>query len=140
MQPTPEPFEICIQVTLADIDNMQHVNNIAYLRWVQDVAVAHWQHGATAAEQEQWLWVVLRHEIDYKQPALLGDEIVAQTWVGSVRGLKFQRHTEIRRRSDGKLLAKALSTWCPINAKTRRPGLPGEETRRRFSVGEGEPV
>jgi acyl-CoA thioester hydrolase len=134
MQPAAEIFQICFRVPPADIDNMQHVNNVAYVRWVQDVAVAHWRHSATPAEQEQWLWVVIRHEIDYKRPAVLGDEIVAKTWVGSARGLKFQRHTEIVRASDGVLLAKALSIWCPLDAQTRRPTLLSDDIRRRFSV------
>ncbi len=73
MPSAPEIFEICIQVTAAEIDSMQHVNNVAYVRWVQDVAVAHWRNVATPEEQQQWLWVVLRHEIDYKHPAVLGE-------------------------------------------------------------------
>jgi acyl-CoA thioester hydrolase len=134
MQSASGIFQICIQVEPADIDNMQHVNNVAYVRWVQDVAVAHWRHATTPAEQQQWLWVVIRHEIHYKRPAVLGDEIVAQTWVGSAQGLKFRRHTELRRSSDGLLLAKALSVWCPIDAQTRRPAPPSDDIRRRFSV------
>ncbi len=134
MPSAAEVFETYFQVAPAEIDNMQHVNNVVYVRWVQDAAVAHWRHAATAAEQQQWLWIVIRHEIDYKYPAVLGDEIVAKTWVGSARGLKFQRHTEIFRASDGLLLAKALSIWCPLDAQTRRPALPGEDLRRRFSV------
>jgi len=88
MQPDAEIFHIRINVTPDDIDAMDHVNNVAYLRWVQDVAVAHWRHAATDAEQQKWLWIVLRHEIDYRQPAVLGDEIVAQTWVGGAVRLK----------------------------------------------------
>jgi acyl-CoA thioester hydrolase len=130
----PEIFELSIRVAPAEIDSMQHVNNVAYVRWVQDVAVAHWRHAATAAEQQQWLWIVLRHEIDYKHPAVLGDEVLLKTWVGTARGLKFQRHTEILRASDGTLLAKALSLWCPLDAVTRRPTPASEEIRRRFSV------
>jgi acyl-CoA thioester hydrolase len=77
---------------------------------------------------------VVRHEIDYKQPALLGDEIVVKTWVEAERGLKFHRHTELRRVRDGVVVAKALSVWCPIDAQTRRPSLASEEIRRRFSI------
>jgi acyl-CoA thioester hydrolase len=134
MQSAGGIFQIRIQVEPADIDNMQHVNNVAYLRWVQDVAAAHWRYATTPAEQQQWLWVVIRHEIDYKHPAVLGDQIVAQTWVGSAHGLKFHRHTELCRSRDGLLLAKALSVWCPIDAQTRRPSSPSEDIRRRFSV------
>ena len=61
MQSAGEIFQIRIQVLPADIDSMQHVNNVAYVRWVQDVAVAHWRHAATLAEQQQWLWIVIRH-------------------------------------------------------------------------------
>jgi len=134
--PPPEVFEILITVTPNDIDMMDHVNNVAYLRWVQDVAVAHWQSAATPAEQEKWLWIVLRHEIDYKQPAVLGDAIVARTWVGSASRLKFERNTELLRAGDGTLLAKALSVWCPIDAQTRRPSAASEEIRRRFAIPE----
>lgn len=134
MHPALDVFEIGIPVVAADIDSMQHVNNVTYLRWVQDVAAAHWTHTATADEQRQWLWIVVRHEIDYKQPAVLGDRILARTWVGTSRGLKFQRHTEICRAADGKLLAKALSLWCPLDAQTRRPTPVTDELRRRFSL------
>jgi len=129
-----EIFEISFPVVSGDIDSMQHVNNVAYVRWVQDVAVAHWRHRATPAEQQKWLWIVVRHEIDYKSSAVLGDEILARTWVGTARGLKFQRHTEIFRTSDGTLLARALSIWCPLDAHTRRPTPASDEIRRRFSI------
>jgi acyl-CoA thioester hydrolase len=138
MQPADELFQIFINVAPDDIDAMDHVNNVAYLRWVQDVATAHWRHLTTPDEQRQWLWIVLRHEIDYKRPAVLGDEVVAQTWVGAAMRLKFKRHTEIRRRRDGELLAKAVSWWCPLDGDTRRPSPPGEEIRRRFSNPEPE--
>jgi acyl-CoA thioester hydrolase len=131
-----EIFELCISVLPSDIDNMDHVNNVTYVRWVQDVAVAHWRHSAMPAEQERWLWLVIRHEIDYKAQAVLGDEIVAKTWVGTAHGLKFQRHTAIFRASDGTLLARALSVWCPLDAQTKRPAMVSDEVRRRFSVPE----
>jgi acyl-CoA thioester hydrolase len=136
MQPAAEIFEIRISVMPEDIDVMNHVNNVAYLRWVQEVAVAHWRTAATAAEQQQWLWVVLRHEIDYKQPAVLGDEIVARTWVGNASRVKFERNTEILRAGEGTLLAKAVSWWCSIDALTRRPSAASEELRRRFGLAE----
>jgi acyl-CoA thioester hydrolase len=132
--PPADAFQILVKVTPEDIDMMDHVNNVSYLRWVQDVALAHWLHAATAEEQRKWLWFVVRHEIDYKHPAVLGDEIVAKTWVGSTTGVKFHRHTELSRAQDGILLVKALSIWCPIDAQTRRPSLASEEIRRRFSI------
>ena len=94
------PFELTILVEPADIDELGHVNNVAYLRWVQDVAVAHWRAAADVEDQAKLRWVVVRHEIDYKHPAHLGDGIVARTWVGIASRIRFERHTELLRASD----------------------------------------
>lgn len=127
-------FEMTVAVAPGDIDELDHVNNVIYLRWVQDVAVAHWTSFAPAAELERLVWVVLRHEIDYKQPARLGDRIVARTWVGHATRVRFERHTELLREADGVLLAKALTIWCPLDRITGRPAAVGAEARARFSV------
>jgi acyl-CoA thioester hydrolase len=126
-----------IAVEPADIDGLSHVNNVVYLRWVQDIAVAHWRAVASAADQEKYLWIIVRHEIDYKQPARLGDMILAKTWVGAATRIKFDRHTEMRRASDGVLLAKARTVWCPIDARTGKVVGVSAEVRACFSVGEG---
>ena len=128
------PYEIERVVEPADIDQLGHVNNVVYLRWVQDAAVAHWLAAASETEQRTLLWVVTRHEIDYKRPAFVGDIIVARTWVGTASRRQFERLTELRRKSDGKLLAKVRSLWCPISAETRQPVDVGAETFARFSV------
>ena len=129
-----ERFDLPIRVEAADIDELGHVNNVTYLRWVQDAAVAHWTAAAPAAEQARLFWIVLRHEIDYRQPAHLGDAIVARTWVGTATRLRFERHTEILRASDGCRLARALTLWCPIDAGTRKPTPVSAEVRARFST------
>jgi acyl-CoA thioester hydrolase len=131
---TVESFELPIQVQPADIDTLGHVNNVVYLRWVQDVAAAHWSAAATAAERAEILWVVLRHEIDYKHPARLEDPIVARTWVGTATRYEFERHTEILRGRDRRLLARARTLWCPIDATTGKPKRVGDAVRERFSV------
>ena len=115
------PFEISVSVMPGDIDEQNHVNNTVYLRWVQEVATAHWQAIASGEAQEGIGWVVLRHEIDYKTPACLGDDVVLRTWVGKATRLTFERFTEIRRSSDGQLLSTARTLWCPINTQTGRP-------------------
>jgi acyl-CoA thioester hydrolase len=125
-----------IAVEPADIDGLAHVNNVVYLRWVQDIAIAHWRAVASAEDQEKFLWIVVRHEIDYKQPARLGDSILAKTWVGAASRIKFERHTEMLRASDGILLAKARTIWCPIDARTGKLTSVGAEVRARFSVGQ----
>jgi acyl-CoA thioester hydrolase len=127
-------FEMTVPVLPDDIDEQNHVNNAVYLRWVQDVAVAHWQAIASPDAQEAIGWVVLRHEIDYKTPATLRDEIVLRTWVGKATRLTFERFTEIRRKSDGRLLSEARTLWCPISARTGRPMRVSEEVRTQFST------
>jgi acyl-CoA thioester hydrolase len=129
------PFEMAIAVVPADIDELGHVNNVVYLRWVQDIAVAHWRAAAARDDRQKVLWVVVRHEIDYRQAARLGDAILARTWVGAATRIKFERHTELLRASDRRLLAKARTVWCPIDAVTGRPTSVSAEVRAVFSVG-----
>ncbi len=130
----PIAFEISVRVGEQDIDGQGHVNNVVYLRWAQDVATAHWEALAPADALTSVGWVVLRHEIDYKAAALLGDELRVRTWVGSVEGLSFERHTEIIRAGDDKLLARARTIWCPINPETGRPKRVSAEVRGAFSA------
>ena len=127
-------FEMIIPVLPGDIDEQNHVNNTVYLRWVQDVATAHWRTVASPKAQETIGWLVLRHEIDYKGPATLGDEVVLRTWVGKATRLTFERFTEIRRNRDGRVLSEARTLWCPIDAQTGRPVRVSEEVRSQFST------
>ncbi len=127
-------FEMTVPVLAGDIDEQNHVNNTVYLRWVQDVAVAHWRAIASSDAQETIGWVVVRHEIDYKAPAALGDEIVLRTWVGKATRLTFERFTEIRRKSDRQLLSTARTLWCPISTQIGRPVRVSAEVRAKFST------
>jgi acyl-CoA thioester hydrolase len=117
-----------------DIDELGHVNNIVYLRWVQDAAVAHWRALAPPEAQAAVAWVVLRHEIDYSWAAMLGDELLARTWVGVAEGLSFERHTEIVRRRDGRVLARARTVWCPVDIRSGRPRRVTDDLRLLFSA------
>jgi acyl-CoA thioester hydrolase len=127
-------FEMIVPVVAAEIDEQNHVNNTVYLRWVQDVATAHWRALASRQSQEIIGWIVLRHEIDYKAPATLDDEIVLRTWVGKASRLTFERFTEIRRKNDDQLLSQARTLWCPINAQTGRPTRVSADVRKQFST------
>lgn len=122
-----------VSVLSGDIDGQNHVNNTVYLRWVQEVATAHWESIASSEAQEGIGWVVLRHEIDYKAPACLDDEVVLRTWVGKATRITFERFTEIRR-SDGRVLSTARTLWCPINTQTGRPVRVPAEVREQFSI------
>lgn len=129
-----ERFEWPIEIVADDIDDLGHVNNVVYLRWVQEVAIAHWSSAATPEQQAAVAWVAIRHEIDYKHPAMLGDAIVARTWVGIADSHRFERHTEIVRAHDNKLLSRARTLWCPISRSSGRITRVSNEIRARFSV------
>lgn len=129
-----EAFEMTISVQPGDIDQQNHVNNTVYLRWVQDVATAHWEAGAPADAVNAVGWVVLRHEIDYKSPAGLADEIILRTWVGKATRVTFERFVEVLRKPDRQLLAQARTVWVPINPETAKPTRVSPEVRARFST------
>ena len=111
---------------------MGHVNNIVYLRWVQEAATAHWNAAATEGQKLEYAWVVVRHEIDYLVAALPGEELIARTYVGAAAGAKFDRHVEIRRRNDGALLARARSVWVAMDPRTLRPRRVTKELAAQF--------
>ncbi|MBC7446682.1 MAG: acyl-CoA thioesterase [Hymenobacteraceae bacterium] len=136
LTPPLNAFPLTVAVQPGDIDDLQHVNNMVYLRWVQEVAGAHWGAVAPTEAQTGLVWVVMRHEIDYKVAAKLGDEVLLQTWVGTAVGVTFERHTRISRAADGVVLAQARTLWCPINAQTGRPQRVTAELRALFSVPE----
>lgn len=117
-------------VERGDIDEQGHVNNVAYLRWIQDVAVAHWRHSASEEQLAKYTWVTVRHEIDYKKQAFENEEITATTWVGEWSRVKCERFTEIGREDD--LLVKARTVWCMIDKETTKPARITRELIERF--------
>jgi acyl-CoA thioester hydrolase len=125
-------FEYTITVTADDLDELQHVNNVVYLRWVQDIATAHWNAIAPVDARISIAWVARRHEIDYLSAAVLGDQLVVSTRVGVAEGLTFERLTEIRR-IDGPVVVKARTLWVPIDRRTGRPRRVGDDVRSLFS-------
>jgi acyl-CoA thioester hydrolase len=131
-EPKPIVFTLPLQILPEDIDTLDHVNNIVYLRWVQEAATAHWNAGATDEQKAEYVWVVVRHEIDYLRPAMPGDALEARTYVGELSGAKFDRHVEIWRTTDSQLLARARSVWVALDARTGRPRRVPEELRLRF--------
>jgi len=101
------------------IDGLNHVNNVVYLQWVNDISEKHWNLLAGKEIKEKYLWVVLRHELDYLNQAFLGDEITVLTWVGESSGVKSIRHVHVYKGET--ILLKARSTWCLLEFKTLRP-------------------
>lgn len=113
-----------------EIDQMDHVNNVVYLQWVQDIAVAHWQHSATPEHQRHYQWVVLSHYIEYRKPAFLHDVVTLKTHVGTTEGARSTRFVEIYRADQ--LLAKAETIWCLLEATTQRPRRVPDEVMAPF--------
>lgn len=124
-------FRHPLQIISADIDTLGHVNNVVYLRWVQEAAESHWNSLTSITQRTELAWVVIRHEIDYYQSTKLTDELYALTWVESSDGVKSIRIVEVFNQSE-KLLAKARTTWCLIDAKTQRPKRISEEIKTLF--------
>ena len=98
---------------------MGHVNNARYLNWVQDAVLAHWRKLAPADTAASRLWVALKHEITYRKPAFLEDDVAACTVLENVHGARAFYHTVIER--GGEVLAEVKSCWCCIDAETLRP-------------------
>jgi len=113
------PFEINIRVTKDHIDELNHVNNVVYLQWVQDIANMHWDKLREGYDTSAYVWVVLRHELNYSGQAILGDVIRVKTWVGETEGIKSVRHVEFYKGE--KLLVKTQTFWCLVDSKTLRP-------------------
>lgn len=129
-------FERAFDVAAADLDAQAHVNNVVYVRWVQDAATAHWEALTTPATRAEVGWVLLRHEIDYRRAAVLGDAVVVRTAVGHLEGLTFERRTTVHRAGDGAVLAESRTVWCPVDPRSGRPRRVRAELRALFSVPE----
>lgn len=106
-------------VTANEIDEYNHVNNVVYVQWMQNISDAHWKELSKKATNIDYVWFVIRHEVDYKNQAVLGDEVMLKTWVGKTEGIKSIRHFEIYR--DETLLVKSQTTFCLLDAVTKKP-------------------
>ena len=123
-------YRHAIGIDPSDIDHMGHVNNSVYLKWVQEAVVRYWEGVAPADAVARHLWVALKHEITYRKPAFLDDDVAACAVLENVHGARAFYHTVIER--GGEVLAEVKSCWCCIDAETLRPARIGEEVRRFF--------
>jgi acyl-CoA thioester hydrolase len=119
-----------IAVAPADIDFMGHVNNASYLTWVQEAVIDHWRAIAPADVVARHLWVALKHEITYFKPTFLGDTVVAQVLLEKVQGARAFYQTLIRRGEE--VVAEVQSSWCCLDADTKRPTRPAREVIEQF--------
>jgi acyl-CoA thioester hydrolase len=119
-----------IRILPDDIDFMGHVNNARYLNWVQDAVVSHWRSLAPADEVAAKLWVALKHEITYRKPAFLNDQVMASVVLEKVEGARAFYATMIKRGEE--VLAEVRSSWCCLDAKTLRPARIAKDVVSRF--------
>ena len=125
-------FSHSFKVSPDDIDAQNHVNNVAYVRWIQDVAVAHWFSVTSEETREKFTWILTRHEIDYKKQTFVDEEVTATTWVGKATHVTCERFTEITRGAD--LLVTTRSVWCFIDRETSRPARITSEVKELFQM------
>ncbi|WP_339753505.1 thioesterase family protein [uncultured Winogradskyella sp.] len=114
-------FEKTITVSKADLDELNHVNNVRYVQWVQDIAKEHWLTYVSKEILETYSWFLVNHFIEYKNQALLGDQLLLKTYVPKVEGVSTIRHVEIFNTKTGQLIVNSKAKWCFINSKTQRP-------------------
>lgn len=114
-------FRLTFEPTAADIDENGHVNNVVYLRWAQDMGIAHWRSRASPEAQATWAWIALRHEIDYRRALLPGETAHGRTWVAEQpQGPRYDRFIRIDG-PGGAMCAQVHTTWVLIEQATGRP-------------------
>lgn len=122
-----------IQITVPAevVDRNRHVNNVAYVQWMQDAAVQHAAvSGCTAMTQAIGAsWVVRNHRIEYLRPAFAGDVLLVLTWVVDFRKVRSLRRYKFIRLTDRTVLARGETEWVFVDSVTGRPRAIPEEIR-----------
>jgi len=116
-----EVYEKRITVSQEDLDGLNHVNNVRYVQWVQDVAGEHWTSKASDQILDNYFWMMLSHHIQYKGQAFLGDELLLKTFVIKSEGVISTRKVEIYNQNSGKLLTTSETNWCFMSKENNRP-------------------
>ena len=114
-------FEATRSVVSDNLDDLMHVNNVRYVQWVQDIAKAHWEASTTPLQQQENVWVLLSHHIEYKSAAKLNDEIHLKTYVTRSEGVTSTRIVEMYHKGSEKLIVKSETTWCLLDGHIKNP-------------------
>lgn len=117
-----------------EIDELGHVNNAVYVRWVQDAGVSHWFDTAPDAMRGEVHWVCLRHEIDYREEVREGEAVEVRTWLGAAKGPRFDRHVDIRKPGAARFACRAVTTWLMVDSETGRPRRVGDDVLAAFGL------
>jgi len=115
-----------------DLDDLNHVNNIRYVEWIQDISKKHWAQVTSREIQESMIWVVRNHNITYHKSAVLGNTINISTYIKSNNGPISTRIVEIKNNNTDELLVKAVTEWCLLDSKTFRPKRVPKEIQALF--------
>ena len=114
-------FEREIVAQPEDVDELGHVNNAVWVRWIQELATDHWYAASRPEHHQAYVWLVVRHEIDYLRSVGPGETVTGRTWVGEApKGARFDRHVEFTG-ADGKPRVRARTTWAILDRGTGRP-------------------
>jgi len=134
-------YQFEIEVTEKDVDRNGHVNNVVYIQWMQDAAIAHARaSGCTKASQAIGAtWVVRTHHIEYLAPLFAGDKVTVVTWPANFQRVRSLRKYKFVRAKDQTVIARAETDWVFVNATTGRPQSIPEEVRNTLPVVETEP-
>jgi len=131
-------FAMTFTAQPADIDELGHVNNAVWVRWVQDVATTHWRTFALPEHVDRYIWVITRHEIDYRSNLAEGGSVVARTWVGEPKGARFDRHIAFTRPGEDKPMVQSKTTWAIVDRETQRIlRVPAEVAAPFLALGKG---
>tara|TARA_B100000427_G_C15200343_1_gene460010 strand:+ start:52 stop:444 length:393 start_codon:yes stop_codon:yes gene_type:complete len=122
-----------ILVSKNDLDDLNHVNNVVYIQWIQEIAKEHWEKLASNEILDNYYWVLLEHQIKYLYPALLDDKIRIKTYIDSTEEIKSSRIVEIYNNDTNRLLVNSRTIWCLINSKTNKPVRIPDEIRQVFN-------
>lgn len=114
-------FEQTIKVAANEIDSLNHVNNVVYVQWVQNIAELHWNKESSEEQKTNYYWVMVEHLIKYKGAALINDQIQLKTFIKESKGVKSIRIVEIYNAKSKKLLAVSETQWCLISRTTNKP-------------------
>jgi acyl-CoA thioester hydrolase len=124
-------FEKSITVVESDLDQLNHVNNITYIEWIQDIAKEHWFSRAPKELNDKYFWVVISHDVKYKRSCFLNEKLSIKTEVGEIDGAKWPRKVQIFK-EDGSLAVDAVTGWCLMDKIKGRPVRVSEDISRVF--------
>ncbi|TMU56777.1 acyl-CoA thioesterase [Flagellimonas algicola] len=127
-----QSYSEVLTVQEQDLDDNQHVNNVRYVEWVQNISKKHWEAATNPDIRKNMIWVVKNHNISYQRSALLGDELLLKTHIQKTQGPLSIRVVEIHHNKTGQLIVKAITEWCLLDAISLRPKRVPEAIQKLF--------